>query len=188
MKKALVVIDLQNDYFCGGKMELDNIDELLLKTNELVAFARVQEYDIYFIQHYSTREGASFFVPHTNGVELHEALDISSDVIIKKNYPNSFRETELKEHLDKNGIEELIVCGAMTHMCIDSTVRASFDLGYKTTLVSDACATRALSFGNQVIEAKDIQLAYMASLNNIFCRIRTVEEITTCQQEHYQSQ
>jgi nicotinamidase-related amidase len=96
MKKALLVIDLQNDYFCGGKMELEGIEEALNKTNELISYSRSHEYEIFFIQHFSTREGATFFVPDTKGVGLHESLDFTNETIIKKYYPNSFRETRYK--------------------------------------------------------------------------------------------
>lgn len=179
MKEALLIIDLQNDYFCGGKMELEGVEEALNKTNELISYARTHEYEIFFIQHFSTREGATFFIPETKGVELHESLDFTDDIIIKKHYPNSFRETSLQEHLDKEKIKELIICGAMTHMCIESTVRAGFDLGYKITLASDACATRSLNYNQQTIKAKDVQLSCIASLNGIFCQAKLVKEINT---------
>jgi len=179
MKKALIVIDLQNDYFCNGNMELVNIDEALQKSNELVKFAREKNYKIYFIQHFSTREGATFFVPNSNGVELHSNLDIQNELIIKKNYPNSFRDTILEDELEKEHISELIICGAMTHMCIDTTVRAGFDLGYKITLVNDACATRDLMFKDEIIKAKDVHNSFMSALGGLFCEVKDAGEIVS---------
>ncbi|WP_294966864.1 cysteine hydrolase family protein [Sulfurimonas sp.] len=152
MKKALIVIDMQNDYFKNGNMELVGVNAALKRTNDLVKFAREQEYKIYFVQHVSVKEGSSFFVPNTKGVKLHKKLDIQNATIIEKNYPNSFRETNLKKELDKENTDELIICGAMTHMCIDTTVRAAFDLGYKITLAHDACATRDLMLRDEVIK------------------------------------
>jgi len=178
MKKALIVIDLQNDYFCGGNMELHNIDEALQKTNKLINFARKQNYQIYFVQHFSTREGATFFVPNTKGVELHNKLDIKNEMIIEKKYPNSFRDTKLKEELDKENIHDLIICGAMTHMCIDTTVRAGFDLGYKITLIEDACATRNLQFKEMTIKAEDVHYSFMSALGSAFCEVKSTKEIT----------
>jgi len=179
MKKALIVIDLQNDYFCGGNMELQNIDEALQKTNELINFARKQNYKIYFIQHFSIKEGATFFVPNTKGVELNNKLDIKDEMVIEKNYPNSFRDTNLKEELDKENIKNLIICGAMTHMCIDTTVRAGFDLGYKIILANDACATRDLQFRDKIIKAEDVHYSFISALGSVFCEVKDSNEITS---------
>jgi len=177
MKKALIVIDLQNDYFCGGNMELSNIDEALNKTNELIKFARKKKYKIYFIQHFSAREGATFFVENTEGVKLHEDLDIQNEIIIKKNYPNSFKDTTLKKELEKEDIKNLIICGAMTHMCIDSTVRAGFDLGYDITLAHDACATRDLHLKDELIKAKDVHNGFLSALGSVFCELKDTNDI-----------
>jgi len=177
MTKALIVIDLQNDYFCGGKMELQNIDEALLQTNKLVKYAREENYKIYFVQHFATKDDATFFVPDTHGVELNKNLDIQDDMIIEKNYPNSFRDTKLKEELDKENINELIICGAMTHMCIDTTVRAGFDLGYKITVANDACATRDLLFKEKIIKAQEVHYSFMSALASVFCEVKETEQI-----------
>ncbi len=169
---------MQNDYFCGGNMELQNIDDALHKTNELITFARKCNDKIYLIQHFSTREGATFFIPNTEGVELNSKLDIGNDMIIDKKYPNSFRDTILKEELEKERISHLIVCGAMTHMCIDTTVRAGFDLGYNITLANDACATRDLQFRDITIKADDVHYSFISALGSIFCEVKNTKEIT----------
>ncbi|MDX1810090.1 MAG: cysteine hydrolase family protein [Sulfurospirillaceae bacterium] len=177
MKKALVIIDLQNDYFCGGNMELVGTEEAMQQTNRLIKFAREKEYKIYFVQHFSLSQGSTFFVPNTKGVELNQGLDIQGDMIIKKNYPNSFRDTTLQSELEKENIDELIVCGAMTHMCIDTTVRAGFDLGYKIVLAHDACATRDLQFEGRVIKAQDVHEGFMSALGSVFCSVQTTSDI-----------
>ncbi len=175
MKKALIVIDMQNDYFADGKMELVGIDEALRNTLRLIEFAKEQKYEIFFIQHIALKENASFFLPKSEGVELHRALHIQDGSIIQKHYPNSFRETTLLQELKDKGIQNLIVCGAMTHMCVDTTVRAGFDLGFSIELINDACATKDLAYNNEVIPAKDIHNAFMASLDGIFCEVKTTE-------------
>ncbi len=73
--------------------------------------------------------------------------------------------------LRESGIRELVICGAMTHMCIDTTTRAAFDLGYKCSVVSDACATRDLEFNNQLVKAADVQAAFMAALSAPFAQV-----------------
>lgn len=177
MKKALIVIDLQNDYFPGGKMELDNTSEVLKNTNTLIQYARKKEYKIYFIQHIAIKENAPFFLPDTKGAELHEKLDIQNDAVIVKNYPNSFQKTTLEKELLKENIKDLIICGAMTHMCIDTTVRAAFDLGYKSTVVSDCCATKELKFEEKIIKSEDVQNSFLAALNGTFCDIYNTNDL-----------
>lgn len=177
MKKALIVIDLQNDYFCGGNMELQEINKALIQTNKLIEYARKEKYKIYFVQHFATKDDATFFVKNTKGVELNKDLDIQDDVIIEKNYPNSFRNTILKNELDKENISELIICGAMTHMCIDSSVRAAFDLGYKILVASDACTTKKLQFQDKIIKAQDVHFAFMSALESVFCEVKETEQI-----------
>jgi len=178
MAKALLVIDVQNDYFCGGNMKLVEMEKALVQTNKLIAHARENYYKIYFIQHISTKEGASFFIPNTKGVALNNGLERSDETVITKHYPNSFRETGLDKVLKKEQITELMVCGAMSHMCIDSTVRAGFDLGYKITLFSDACATRDLEFQGGVIPAKQVHNAFMSALGSVFCEVLEVENLS----------
>jgi nicotinamidase-related amidase len=177
MKKALIIIDMQNDYFKNGSMELVDINEALIQTNKLLKHAREKEYKIYFVQHFATKEGATFFVPNTTGVELYKNLNIQNDMIIKKNYPNSFRDTNLQKELENENISELIICGAMIHMCIDTTVRAGFDLGYKIELASDACATRDLIFKDEIVKAEDVQKSYMCALGSVFCEVKDANEI-----------
>ena len=177
MKKALIIIDMQNDYFAGGKMELVGIDEALSNTFRLIEFAKEQKYEIFFIQHISLRENASFFLPKSEGVKLHRNLHTQDGSIITKHYPNSFRETILMQELEDKEIKNLIICGAMTQMCVDTTVRAGFDLGFHIELVTDACATKDLLFNDEVMPAKDVHNAFMASLNGIFCEVKTTGEI-----------
>ncbi len=176
MKKALIVIDLQNDYFGGGNMVLVNINTALKKTNQLIQYAREQQYNIYIIQHFA-ETGAPFFVPGTQGVKINKDLDIQNGMIIRKNYPNSFRKTELHKELQAGHINHLIICGAMSHMCIDTTVRAGFDLGYKIELAGDACATRDLQFKDEIIQAKDVHNSFMAALGSAFCEVKNTDEI-----------
>ena len=177
MNKALIVIDMQNDYFPGGKMALQGIEEALQNTNDLIRFSRKQGYKIFFVQHTALGKEATFFVPGTPGVELYKELNIQEDTIIHKHYPNSFRETDLKEILDSEDIRDLIICGAMTHMCIDTTVRAGFDLGYDITLAHDACATKDLQFGETTISAHEVHYSFVSAMGSAFCDVKSTEEV-----------
>jgi nicotinamidase-related amidase len=124
------------------------------------------------------REGATFFLPNSEGAKLHSSFNTYNETIITKHYPNSFRETSLQDELQSKEIKDLIICGAMTHMCVDTTVRAGFDLGYRIELISDACATKDLGFQGEVIKANNVQSAFMASLDGIFSRVKNTHDVT----------
>ncbi len=83
--------------------------------------------------------------------------------MITKAFPNSFRDTGLKELLDAKGIEEVVVIGAMSHMCVDAMVRAANDFGYRTVTIHDACATRDLEFNGVAVPAAQVHAALMAA-------------------------
>lgn len=88
-----------------------------------------------------------------------------------KHYPNAFRETELRELLEGLQVKDLTIAGMMTHMCIDTTVRAASDLGYQVTLVGDACATRDLQFNATKVSAPEVHAAYLAALDGSFAKV-----------------
>ena len=178
IKKAVIVIDVQNDYFPGGKMELVNSREAGEKTAELLKEAREKNIEVIYIQHISIREGAGFFIKGSEGAEINKSVTpLKNEKIFQKNYPNSFRETGLYEYLKSKNINELIVCGMMTHMCVDTTVRAGFDLGFKMKLVSDCCATRDLKYGEKTVSAENVQTAYFGAINGIFAEVVKVENL-----------
>ncbi len=175
--KALIVIDMQNDYYPGGRMELDRIEETHTNTLSLIKYARKRNMPIYFIQHLADTN-APFFAEGTSGADLYEGLPISpDDTIITKHYPNSFRETTLLKKLSKHAITDLLICGAMTHMCIDTSVRAAYDLGYHVTLIGDACATRPLSYMGATVSSAQVQTAFLAALDGTFAEVVTVADI-----------
>lgn len=175
MNKALIIIDIQNDYFKNGKFELVNADAALENARLLSDYFHENSWPVFLVQHISSKDG-KFFIPETDGVNIHSKLcGCATDIVVKKNYPNSFLKTNLKEELDRRNIDELYVCGMMTHMCVDTTVRAAFDYGYRVKLFSDACATRDLSFQGKIMKAQTVQDVYMASLNNMFASVVTTD-------------
>ena len=172
MKTALLLIDIQNDYFPKGKMELQGPVEASLKARELLAFFREAGLPIVHIQHVSARPAAGFFLPGTEGVEIHENVrPLPGDIVFQKSFPNSFRGTPLLEHLRQDEVRRLVVAGMMTHMCVDATVRASFDHGFENVVVHDATATRALAFGGETVPAAHVQAAFLAALAGVYAKI-----------------
>lgn len=174
---ALLIIDIQNDYFPGGAMELEGADAAGAKALAALTAFRAKRLPVYHVRHLSVRPGATFFIPGTKGAEIHPSVaPAAGEAVIEKNFPNSFRATELKQRLDAAGVKQLVVAGMMTQMCVDSSVRAAADLGYKVTLLSDACATRALGFGGESVPAAQVQRAFLAALNGLFAKVQPTDE------------
>ncbi|MCX7155022.1 MAG: cysteine hydrolase family protein [Rhodocyclales bacterium] len=178
MNTALLIIDIQNDYFPGGAMELEGSVEAGQQAAKLIDAFRKKALPVIHVQHLSTRPGATFFVPGTKGVEIHPCVSPGKgETIIRKNFPNSFRDTPLLQHLRDRKITRLVVAGMMTQMCIDTSVRAAADLGFECLLAHDACATKSLSFGGVTVAAANVQTAFLAALNGLFARVQPVDEL-----------
>lgn len=172
MTSTLVLIDLQNDYFPGGAMELEGSPEAVSKAALALGRFRELRRPVVHVRHLAQSPEATFFLPGTPGADIHAAVSPRpGEAVMVKHFPNSFRETGLKALLDEQGPTELVVCGMMTHMCVDATVRAAFDLGYPVTLVHDACATRALEFGGLHVPAAHVQASFLAALARPYARI-----------------
>lgn len=177
MRIALLLVDIQNDYFPNGRMELRNAVEASAYASQLLQHFRKTNQPIFHIQHVSTQENATFFLPNTEGVHIHESvLPLKDETVILKHYPNSFRETDLLEQLQRLNIQHVVICGMMTHMCIDATVTAAFDFGFHCTIVHDACATKDLLFKNATIPAVYIHNTILASLYEVYANVMSTEE------------
>jgi nicotinamidase-related amidase len=124
------------------------------------------------------RPGATFFLPDTEGVRIHSLVaPATGETVIQKNFPNAFRETRLLDHLREHAIEELVIAGMMTHMCVDATTRAAADLGFRCSLASDACATRALEFGGTTVPAELVHCSFLAALSGAYAAVRPASEL-----------
>lgn len=176
--KALLIIDIQNDYFKGGAYELVNPQIASSNAKRLLENFRKKDMPIFHIQHISTKANATFFLPNTNGVLIHEDVKpLENEIVITKNFPNSFSKTSLLEEIKKQDIKELIICGMMTHMCIDTTTRAAFDLGFDCVVSYDACCSKDLEFNKNKIIAQDVHDSFMASLSGIFAKVLNTDDI-----------
>jgi nicotinamidase-related amidase len=176
MKTALLLIDIQNDYFPGGNMELVGMEQSSQKARELLDLFRKNDMPSFHIQHVSLGKGAGFFLPDTKGAEIHESIrPLPSDIVIQKNFPNSFRDTDLLEKLKSAQINALVICGAMSHMCIDATTRAAADHGFKCTVIHDACATRDLQFENALVPAKQVHASFMSALGFAYAKVVSLQ-------------
>ena len=181
---ALVIIDLQNDYFARGKMTLEGAEAAGAKAGAALAAFRARCLPVFHVRHLSVRPGATFFLPDTEGAEIHASVrPVAGEPVVQKNFPNSFRGTDLDERLKRAGARHLVVAGMMTQMCVDSSVRQAVDLGYRVTLLADACATRAQAYAGQTVPAEQVQAAFLAALNGLFAKVVPTEEFLKTMQE-----
>jgi len=178
MTEALLIIDVQNDYFAGGKMQLEKPEVALNQIERVLNRFRKTEKTIVFIQHVAKIANATFFLENTFGAAIHSALtpkNHGNEFIVQKNFPNSFLQTRLQEVLKSNQIDSLVICGMMTHMCVDSTTRQAAELSYRCTLLGDACATKDLVIEDDTIQADQVQTSFLAALQS-FAKVRTTSD------------
>jgi nicotinamidase-related amidase len=175
--RALVLIDLQNDYFPGGKWPLTGIESVADNAAKLLAAARAAGDLVVHVRHEFPTTDAPFFTPGSEGARIHQKVhNLDREPVVLKHQVNSFRETELKELLDRHGVTDVVICGAMSHMCVDAGVRAASDLGYSCVVVHDACATRDQEFAGHRVPAAEVQAAFMAALQFGYARLVSTDE------------
>ena len=176
-QKAFLIIDIQNDYFEGGANPLIGSLEASVNAQAVLKSFREKSWPVIHIQHFSARAGSTFFVPNTVGVEIHKNVKpITGEMVIVKNYPNSFRETDLLDYLKTNHITELVICGMMTSMCVDATTRAAKDFGFDCVVIGDACATKDLEIQGKKVLATEVQKSFLAALNYYYSTVKNTQE------------
>ncbi|HSH70948.1 MAG TPA: cysteine hydrolase family protein [Deferrisomatales bacterium] len=172
MSRGLLLVDIQNDYFPGGAMELVGMDRAAARAAEALEAFRAESLPVFHVQHLAAQPGATFFQPGTPGAEIHPLVaPRDGEARVQKHFPNGFRGTPLLDRLRDRGVTDLTLCGAMSHMCIDATTRAAFDLGFSCTVLADACATRDLAFSGVAVPAAQVHAAFMAALAAVYARV-----------------
>ncbi|MEG6550151.1 cysteine hydrolase family protein [Desulfocurvibacter africanus] len=169
---ALLLIDIQLDYFPGGRMELVEPQVAAAKASRLLTAFRQAKRPVFHVRHISTRPGAAFFLPDTDGVAFHPAVEpLPDEAVITKHFPNSFRETLLLEFLRHSNVSSLLISGMMTHMCVHAAARAAADLGFACSVASDACATRDMAFGGITVPAAHVHTAFLGALHGTYAHV-----------------
>lgn len=177
MNTALLIIDVQNDYFEGGSNTLSGSEQASVNIGKILDQFRMKDLPVIHIQHIANRPTATFFLPDTFGAKIHSHVEpLKNEAVFIKHYPNSYRETGLKEYLEKQEITHLVICGMMTHMCVDATVRAAKDFGYNCTLIGDGCATKDLEINGNTIKAESVHHSFLAALNYFYAEVKTTEQ------------
>jgi nicotinamidase-related amidase len=176
--RGLVIVDIQKDYFPGGAHPLEGPEAAAASAARLLANFRAAGDPVFHVRHVWDEEEATFMRPGTAGVEIHpDVAPLPDELVITKAYPNSFRETVLEEELRARGVEEVVVCGMMTSICVDATVRAAVDLGFEATVAHDACATCALEFDGRSVSAGEVHSAFLAALADGYATVAPTSEI-----------
>jgi nicotinamidase-related amidase len=178
MSRALVIIDIQKDYFPGGKMELVGSEAAAVRAHELLSAFRESGERVFHIQHVWDAEDAPFFAPNSEGVEIHPSLvPQDGERHIVKHNANSFLGTPLEEELRRAGASDVVICGMMTSMCVDASARAAVDLGFATSIAADACAAPDLRSGGEVIPGAMVHKAFLAALGSMVADVRPTSEL-----------
>ena len=164
-KTALLLIDIQDFYFPGGKSALVEPEKAAVNAARLLDYFRKEKMMVIHVRHNSEPGG-----------KINDLVKpLPEEKIFSKNGVNSFVGTDLQEWLKSNKIDSLVICGMQTHMCVEAATRAASDMGYKCILVHDACATKDLKFGDKVIKAEDVHYSTLATLKN-YSKVESTEE------------
>jgi nicotinamidase-related amidase len=164
---TLILIDCQNTY-TEGVMELEGVQAALDEAATLLDRARTAGIPIIHIQH-SDGPGSLYDIDGHTGAIVDRVAPRAGESVVVKAYPNSFVETDLEARLKELDASNLVLAGFMTHMCVNSTARGAFNLGYAPTVVASATATRALpGVGGAEVAAAALQSASLAALSDLF--------------------
>ncbi len=166
MKTALLIIDIQEFYFVEGKSQLVKPEEASEQASRVLKAFRDKNELVVHIRHASSKDSAI----HTN------VKPVTGEKIITKHHVNSYKETDLLDYLKQNEITDVVICGMMTHVCVEAAARASADYGFKVTVISDACATRSVTYGTNTVLAKDVHNSTLATIQSYYGSIVTVDE------------
>jgi nicotinamidase-related amidase len=167
---CLVLIDLQNEY-CAGALALPDAQPAIAAAARLLARARESGAAIIHVAH-KGRAGGLFDREAARGAIVDRLTPLEGEPVIEKALPNAFAGTDLQARLAAAGCKNIILAGFMTHMCISSTARAALDLGLRTTIAADACATRDLPDGHGgTLDARTIHDVALAELSDRFAVI-----------------
>ena len=178
MPRGLLIVDIQRDYFPGGAFPLVEPEAAAANARRVLAAFRAAGEPVVHLQHVWDEPDATFMRPGTEGVEIHPSVaPLDGEPVLQKAAPNGFVGTDLERELRDSGVQELVVAGMMSSMCVDATVRAAADLGFDVTVVHDGCAAPNLEFMGQSIPGTVVHAAFMAALGDGYARLVSADEL-----------
>lgn len=178
MARALLIVDIQNDYFPGGVFPLVEPERAVKSASRLLDAFRERGEPVVHLQHVWDAPEAEFMRPGTPGVEIHpDVAPLDGEPVLTKDAPNGFLRTPLERELRSRDIDRIVVAGMMTSMCVDATVRAAVDLGFEATVVHDACAAPDLEFGGVSVPAEAVAAAFLAALADSYASVVSADQL-----------
>ena len=177
---VLIVIDIQNFYFEGGRLPLVGSVEASLKAKAVLEAFRAKRLPVIHIQHLPA--GIEKYEPGKTDPQyaIHpNVAPIPGETVVAKHFANAFRDTKLAEILKGMNVKTLVIMGMQTHMCVEAATRHGADLGYAVVLVDDACATRDLKFGDTVVPAGSVHAAVLAAMNGTYAKVLKAADVLT---------
>ncbi len=163
---ALLLIDIQNFYFSGGRLPLESPEKASLNARKILESFREKGMLIVHIRHNAK-----------SGAEIHKNVaPIKGEKIISKDHANSFKDTDLLEYLRSYKVNQLVICGMMTHMCVEAATRAAHDLGFDCIVIADASTTKDLKYKDRLIDAIDVHFSTLSSLDGTYAKVMSTKE------------
>lgn len=171
---ALIIIDIQQFYFEGGRLQLTGPVEAAANARQVLEWFRAKGLPVVHVQHLGKdMPGPDPACPDPQYRIRPEVLPAAGEKVVGKRHISSFRDTDLEAWLRAKGITKLVLCGMQTHMCLEATARAAADLGFEVTVIADACATRDLEFGGVKAPAAHVHASTLATLDGNYAKVTT---------------
>jgi nicotinamidase-related amidase len=171
-KTALILVDIQRDYFPGGGYPLPGMEVAAVRAAKVLEHFRISGLPLWHIRHVELDPEGDFFLPDTEGAEFHgDVAPIAGEKVITKHFANAFRDTALEKELRAAHVSRIVFAGAMSNMCIDASVRAAWDLGFECIVIHDACAASDLEFNDKSVTAPEVQAAFMGALASAYASV-----------------
>jgi len=165
-KTALLLIDIQEFYFPNGYNPLVGPEAASEQAAIVLDYFRKNKELVVFVKHAVKKDSL-----------IHSSvLPLEGEKVVTKHEINSYLNTDLLSYLMENGIKRVVICGMMTHMCVEAAARASADNGFEVIVLDDACATKNLVFGGDTVLAKDVHVSTLATIQDYYGKVMTVDE------------
>jgi nicotinamidase-related amidase len=176
--RGLLIIDIQRDYFPGGAFPLVAPEAAAEAARDALAAFRAGGEPVVHLRHIWDDPEAPFFRKGSEGTEIHPLVaPAEGETVITKDEANGFLGTNLEDHLRTTGIDQLVVAGMMSSMCVDATVRAGADLGFGMTVIHDGCAAPDLEFGGTTVPGASVHAAFMAALGSGYATLTSSRDV-----------
>lgn len=165
-KRALIIVDVQQFYFPNGFLPLVNPEQASLQAAKVLKYFRDKGLLVVHVKHATSKDS----------LINKNVAPLKGEKVFTKHYANSFRGTGLLGYLRQNKINEVVICGMQTQMCVEATARAAADYNFDVIVIGDACATRNIVYKGDTVKAADVQASTLGSIEGYYGKVMTTEE------------